>query len=87
MSHIVIHCHHLRGHRAQLQGELNLGHISGDGGLAFEGGSTVKGSIIIYTHHPLHPLPQGLADSTLAVTTGNGDSSGEGEGQQGLHQS
>ena len=53
VSCTVIHsCVH-SGHRAQLQRELVLGRVPGDGGVALDGGAVVSVTIIIYASHPL----------------------------------
>jgi hypothetical protein len=73
----------LCGHRAQLQRELVLGRVSGDGDAALEGWAVVSVSIRTYLSHPLQTFPWGLADPAPAVTTGNGvtrDCTGEGQG-------
>lgn len=84
VSCTVIHGRVLGGHRAQLQGELVLGCVSGDGGSALEGGAVVSATIIAYVPDPLQPLPWKLADPAPVVITGcdgeSRDRAGEGEG-------
>ena len=83
VSGAVIHRCVLSDHRAQLQGELVLGRVSGDGGAALEGWAVVSVPIITYAPNPLQPLPWGLADPVPAVTIGDGGtihSTGKGEG-------
>jgi hypothetical protein len=86
----VIHSCVLCGHRAQLQGELVLGRVSGDGDATLEGWAVVSASTRTYVPHPLKALPWGLVDPAPAIaTTGNGvtrNCTGEGQGLQGLHQ-
>jgi hypothetical protein len=53
VSCIVIHSYAPFGHRAQLQGELVLGHAYGDRHTALEGLALVSASIISYASHPL----------------------------------
>jgi hypothetical protein len=79
----VIHSCVLCGHRTQLQGELFLGHVSGDGDVTFQGWAVVIASTITYVCHPFQALPWSLADTAPIVITGNGvtrDSTGEGHG-------
>jgi hypothetical protein len=80
----------LCGHRAQLYGELLLGHVSGDGDVALEGWAVVSASTITYTPHPLQALLCRLTDPVPAVSTGcdgeSRDSTGERQGLWGFDQ-
>jgi hypothetical protein len=83
VSCTVIHSCVLCGHRAQLQRELILGRVSGDGDAALEGWAVVSASNSIYVSHPLQALSRRLEYSVPPVTTGDGltiDSTGEGQG-------
>jgi hypothetical protein len=80
VSCTVIHSCVLCGHRAQLQGELFLRHVSGDGDAAFEGCAVVSASTRMYVPHPLQALPWRLVDPAPVVTTGESrDCTGEGQ--------
>jgi hypothetical protein len=77
------------GHRAQLQGELVLRCVSGDGDAALEGWVVACASSRIYVSHPLQAFPWGLADPAPSITADwvTRDSTGEGQSLWGLHQS
>lgn len=82
VSSTVIHSHVFSGHRAQVQGELVYGCVSGDGVVALDGWTIVSVSIIMYVPNPLQPLPWGLVDPAPVLTTTDGvtsSSAGEGE--------
>jgi hypothetical protein len=80
VSSTVIHSCVLCGHRAQLQGELVLRLVSGDGDAAFDGWSVASVSTINYEPHPLQAFPRGLVDPAPVVTTGKTrDCTGEGQ--------
>jgi hypothetical protein len=82
VSCTVIHSCVFCGHRAQLQGELVLRCVPGDGDAAFEGWAVVSVSTISYVPHPLQDIPWGLVDPAPVVTTGKEvtrDCTGEGQ--------
>jgi hypothetical protein len=62
----------LCGHRAQLQGELILGCVSGDEDMALEGWAVVSVTIIVYLPQSFWALPWGLVEPGRIVTTVNG---------------
>lgn len=62
----------LSGHRVQLQEELVLGCVSGDGDAALEGWVVASATSITYVPHPLQLLPWELLDPGPPVTTGDG---------------
>jgi hypothetical protein len=77
----VIHGLVLCGHKAQLQGELVLGCVSGHGGMALEGWAIVSVTIIFYLPQPFQALLWGLLEPSPVATTVNGvtwDSTGDG---------
>lgn len=60
----------LSGHRAQLQGKLALGSVSGDGHKALEGWVIPYASTIISFCNPFQPLSLGLLDPVPGRATG-----------------
>jgi hypothetical protein len=90
VSGTVIKCHVLCGHSAQLEWELILRSVSGDGDLGTEGRSIASATIITDVPYPLQLLKWGLPDRCPAVTSGcdgvTQDSTGERQGFWGLHQ-
>jgi hypothetical protein len=71
--HCVQHnstCHVLSGHRAQLQGELVLGCVSGDKDVALE--AVVSVTIVFYLPQPFQALPWGLVEPSPVIPTVNG---------------
>jgi hypothetical protein len=79
----------LWGHRTQLQGELILRCVPGNGDAALEGWAVACASTIIYVSHPLQAFPWRLADPAPTITAdwGTRDSTGDGQSLWGLHQS
>lgn len=67
----VVHSCTLSGHGPQLLGELVLGSVFGDGGVALDGWAAVSVSIIMCVLYPLQYPPWGLVDPVPAVTSGD----------------
>jgi hypothetical protein len=81
VSCTIIHSCVLCGNRAQLQGELVLGRVSGDGDVALEGWAVVSVNIIFYLPQQFQALPWGPVEPSPVVATVNGvnwDSTGKG---------
>ena len=74
VSCTVIDGHVHSGPGAQLQGELFLGLVSGDGDAALVGWVICCATISIYVPHPLQALPWGLLDPHAFITTDDGES-------------
>lgn len=84
MSCTVIQGHDLSSQGAQLQGELVLRCVSGDGDAALEGWVICRSTTSIYLTHSFQGPPWGLLDPHLFVPTGDSEAIDSKEEWQGL---